>query len=160
VNQVFVGKDTDEGSAGHSYKRAYDAGDSSTAHESDKNGDRHEIDAGAHDPWGQVRGLDLRVDAVEDEDEDSFRPGVDGGDGEDNDDGYKVTGDGDDVGDTHEDAKQDKVAYTERAEDDDAVDALDTHEQKLADEPAGDTCLRAFECGPKTDTWREGKERE
>src|SRR5882757_5098788 len=68
LDGVLLEEDGDEGSGGDGDEGSDDAGEGGSEEKGDEDGEAHEVDAGAHDAWGEVSILDVDVEDVEEED--------------------------------------------------------------------------------------------
>ena len=145
MDGVLLEENGDEGGGGNRDESADDACEGGAEKQGYQDGEAHEVDAGAHDAWGENGVFDVDVDGVEDEDAGHLGPGVERGDPCGEDDGDDAAGDGDDVEEAHEKAEEEEVADVEEAEDDGARDSEDEHEEALAEEPFADFAFGFFE---------------
>jgi hypothetical protein len=160
LDGVFLEENGDEGGGGDGDEGSDDSGEGGSDEQGDEDGEAHEVDAGLHDAGGEEGVFDVDVDEIEDEDAKHLGPGVERGDGGDEEDGDDAAGDGDDVEQAHEDAEEDEVADVEDSEDDDAADAQAEHEEALAEEPFAHLELGLAEGGVETGAGGGFEERE
>jgi hypothetical protein len=135
VDGILFEQDRDESCGGDGDEGSDDPGKGCSEEESNEDSESHEIDAVAHDAWGEDGTFDVGVDEIEDEDAEHLGPGVERGDECGEGDGDDCSHDGNDVEETHEETEEDEVADVQESEDDDAGDSEDHHEGELADEP-------------------------
>src|SRR6187402_470948 len=145
LHQELVRKNRDEGGGGNSHQSADDSCECGSDKKSDQDCDSHEVNTLLHNARSQPCVFKLGVGEVEDENQEGVWPGVCGGNAEDDHDGDQVPCYGNDVRDTHENAEQNEVTDVECAKDDQAVCALDPHQNELSDQPAGDALLSNVE---------------
>src|SRR5580704_2062707 len=93
LDEVFIHEDRDEGGGGDGDQSSGDAGELGADDEGDDDGQAHQIDAGAHDARGEVGVFDVDVHEVEEEDAGHLAPGINRGNGADEQDGDDSSGD-------------------------------------------------------------------
>jgi hypothetical protein len=160
LDGVLLDQDGDEGCSGDGDQGSDDAGEGGAEEQGHEDGEAQEVDAGTHDAGGEDGVFDVDVDGVEDEDAGHFGPGIEGCDAGCEDDGDDAAGDGNDVEQAHEEAKENEVTDVEKTEDDGAGDSQDEHEETLAEEPFADLLLGFFEGGVEAVALGGGEEGE